>query len=107
MALNDHTIGYAGAGPTLAAPTTSETIIEPDDHTAVLVVIGATATTITVVRPGVDAVGVAITDQVIGPLTNVTRLIKVDRNYRDPATGNATIQFSQVTAVTATVVRTR
>ena len=107
MALNDLTVGYDGVGPTLAAPTTTETIAAPDDHTALLVVIGGTPTTITLVRPGTDNVGVAVPDKAIGPLSNTTRLIKVDRNYRDPATGDATVQFSQVTGVTASVVRTR
>ena len=105
MALNDHRATYAGTGPTLAAPTTSETILAPDDRTGLLVVIGATATTITIVRPGDDVVGVAVTDQVIGPLTSTTRLIKVDANYVDRSTGNAAVTFSQVANVTASVVR--
>lgn len=105
MALNDSAANYAGTTPTLAAPTTSETIIAPDDRTGLLVVIGATATTITIVRPGNDAVGVAVPDQTIGPLTNTTRLIKVDANYVDRSTGNAAVTFSQVTGVTASVVR--
>lgn len=104
MALNDHTVGYGGAGPTMAAPTVSETITAPDAHTGLLVTIGGTATTITIVRPGTDAVGVAVADQVIGPLSNTTRLIKIDRHYRADD-GDADVTFSQVTAVTASVVR--
>lgn len=105
MALLDHRVTYLGTGPTMAAPTTSETILAPDAATALMVTVGATATTITIVRPGDDAVGVAVPDQTIGPLTNVTRLIKVDSNYVDRATGNAAVTFSQVAAVTASVVR--
>lgn len=105
MALADHTIGYAATDPALAQPGTSETIVTPGDDTLLMVVIGSTATVVTIVRPGNDAVGVAVPDQVSGSLTSVTRFFKVDRNYRDPTTGNATVTFSQVTGVTAAVVR--
>lgn len=105
MALNSYQPDFAGTGPTLAAPTTSETIVTPDERTFLMVVIGGTATTITIVRPNTDDLGRAAVNMVIGPLTNATRIIKIGRNYKDPVTGNTTVNFSQVTAVTASVVR--
>lgn len=105
MALNTHNVGYTG-GPTLAAPTVSETIPDPGPGVFLLVVVGGTATTITLVTPGNLPTGVAVPDTVIGPITNQTILVRVDGNYRDPATGNAAVTFSQVTAVTASIIRT-
>lgn len=96
-----HTVNTLAA----AAPTTSETITSPDDNTFLYVVVGGTATTITIVTPGNDAIGEPNPDKVFTSISNVTKLIKVDRNYRDPATGNCPITFSQVTGVTALVIR--
>lgn len=107
MALADVSIDFAGTQPAanLAVPTVSETIVGPSDRTMLLVVIGGTATTITITKPGTDDVGRANVNMVIGPLTSTTRLIKIGRQYKDPTTGNVTVAFSQVTAVTACVVR--
>jgi hypothetical protein len=106
MAHPTFTPGYDGT-ITPSAPTTSESFLTPDDNSWLFVDVGVTATTITIVRPGNDAVGVAVTDKVIGPLTSVKRFIKIDRRYKDPTTGNATVQFSQVTNVTCARVNTR
>lgn len=105
MALADVRASYAGTTSTQAAPTTSETILAPDSRTLLCVTIGGTATVVTLVRPGNDVVGVAVTDVVSASLTSVTKWFKVDEQFIDPTTGNATVTFSQVTAVTAQVVR--
>jgi len=107
MALNDVQVGYTGTTPgaSLAAPTTVETILAPDDRTYLLVTVGATATTITIDGKGNAINGTAVPDLVFSALTSTTRLIKIDRQYQDPADGNADVTFSQVTAVTACVVR--
>lgn len=105
MALNDVRASYLGTTSTQAAPTTSETILAPDRYTLLCVTIGATATVVTLVRPGTDEVGVAVTDVVSASLTSVSKWFKVDEQFIDPTTGNATVTFSQVTAVTAQVVR--
>lgn len=104
MSLAEYVIDYDGDGPTPAQPTTSETISNVNNHTALEVTVGGTATTVTVVRPGNDAVGTAVPDKAYGPLTNVRRQFKVDRNYID-SDGLVTVQFSQVTGVTAVVLR--
>ena len=107
MALAEHVIGYLGAGPaaSLAVPTTSEVIVAPDDHTHLLVVVGVTATVVTIVVPGLDLLGIARPDQISASLTSTTRIWKIDRNYRDPATGNVSVLFSQVANVLACVLK--
>jgi len=107
MALNDVAVGYAGTTPgaSLIAPTTAETIVAPTDATYLLVVIGATATTVTLLGKGTTRYGVANPNLVLSGLTSTTRLIKIDKQYRDPVDGNADITFSQVASVTACVVR--
>jgi hypothetical protein len=89
-----------------AAPTTSELITTPTWGTILEYDIGGTATTITVVRPGVTGAGDPITDLVIGPITSALGAVRVTPEYADPATGSATVLFSQVTAVTARLWRT-
>lgn len=107
MALADVSVDFAGTQPatSLAIPTTSETIVGPSDRTMLMVVIGSTATTITITKPGTDDVGRANVNMVVGPLTSTTRIIKIGRQYKDPTTGNVTVGFSQVTGVLACVVR--
>jgi hypothetical protein len=105
MALNTLNVGYSG-GPTLAAPTVSETIPDPGPGVFLLVVVGATATTITLQTPGNLPTGPAVPDTVLGPVSNTTLLVRVDGNYRDPATNNAVVTFSQVASVTASIIRT-
>jgi hypothetical protein len=104
MALNVHAPTFTGTGPTLAAPTTSE-LVDASGPTLLMVAVGATATTITVVVPGTDQYGLTKPDVVIGPLTSVTRLIRLDASMADPATGLVTVQFSQVAGVTASLVK--
>lgn len=105
MALVTNTWGRATSTPTAAAaPTTSETIANPT-KTRLRVVVGGTATTITVVRPGNNRAGDAVADYVIGPVTNTVRDIAITREYADPVTGLVTVNFSQVTGVTAELIR--
>lgn len=106
MALASVSIDYAGTQPAanLAAPTVSESIVSPNDRTFLLVVVGGTATTVTITKPGVDSLGRANVNLAVGPLTSTTRCIKIGREFRDPTTGNVAVAFSQVTAVTACVL---
>lgn len=105
MALVSVTLSKAAVTPTaMAAPTTSETAAcGPGKF--LQVVIGGTATTVTVVRPGTNPAGDAIADFVLTALTNTERWIPLNRDeFEDPATALASILFSQVTGVTARVV---
>ncbi|MGH9248105.1 MAG: hypothetical protein ACRD0W_01085 [Acidimicrobiales bacterium] len=95
-----------GTNVTFAAPTTSETIT-PDPDAVYVVVIGATSTTVTIVVPGLTF-GQANPDiPVLTAATNTTRYIGGLGNpaLADPATGLITVTFSQVTNVTAALVR--
>lgn len=104
MALLTKILDYSTATP-LAAPTVSETIPDPGPGVFLLVVVGATPTTLTIVTPGNLPTGVAVPDTVISAAASSTYLIKIDGNYRDPATGNAAITFSSVATVTASIIR--
>ncbi len=105
MALNIHSATVTGAGPTLAAPTTTETVDTTGGDVGLLVTVGATATTVGIVVPGNDEYGTARPDVTSGALTSVTRLLRIPRSAADPATGLVTVTFSQVTGVTASVVK--
>jgi hypothetical protein len=93
--------------PALAAPTTSEVIANASWGTILEFEVGGTATTVTIVRPGNTAEGDAVADFVVLTAgTSTRRAVRIPENYKDPATGNVTVQFSQVTAVLARVWRT-
>jgi len=104
MALNDYVVNHTANDPPLAAPTTSETIDAPDDSTYLMVVNGVTSTTVTVVQPGNDAIGEPKPDKVV-VFASDTRLIKVDRRYKDVGTGKATVTITPITTVTACILR--
>jgi hypothetical protein len=95
------------ANLTFSAPTTSDTIT-PDDGLILYVKVGATATTITVVVPGNQPyTGTAIADASSGSISNTERQIGITRDLIDssltpPA---VTIQYSQVTGVTAALMK--
>jgi hypothetical protein len=100
------TAAITGTNVTFAAPTTSETIV-PDDRVTYVVVIGATSTTVTIVVPG-NTFGQANPDVVVlNAATNTTRYIAGLGNpaLADPVTGLITVTFSNVTNVTAALVR--
>lgn len=88
-----------------AAPTTEEDIADPGPGVFLWVKVGATATNITVVRPGNHPAGDAVADFTLTGLTNTERVIPITREFRDPTSKEATVQFSQVTNVTALLVR--
>jgi hypothetical protein len=100
------TAAITGTTVTFAAPTTSETIV-PDVDCIYVVVVGATSTTVTVVVPGTQY-GQARADVVVlSAATNQTRYIGgLVPDLADPSTGLITVTFSQVTNVTAALVRT-
>lgn len=107
MALASQNLNTVVATPTaFAAPTTEETISDPGPGVFLWVKIGATSTNITVVRPGSHTAGDAIADYAETGLTNTERIIPITRDLRDPSTKLATVQFSQVTNVTALLIRT-
>ena len=89
----------------LAAPTVSEQIVDPGNDVILYFEVGATPTTVTVVRPGTHSSGDNVADFVIGPLTSTTRFVRIGAEYADPVTGNATVLFSQVAAVLARLIR--
>lgn len=105
MALVSQTIASAVVTPSaMAAPTTNETVSAPGPGKFLQVVIGATTTTVTVVRPNTHPGGDSITDYTTGAIVSTERWIPITRDYRDPDTGLATVTFSQVTNVTARLV---
>ena len=91
--------------PAFAAPTVSDTIA----YTPGLqlhVIVGGTATTITVVVPGVEPYsGGPRDDLVAAAVTNATRYFAIEEEAVDPATGLVTVTYSQITAVTAALIR--
>lgn len=87
------------------APAASEQVASPGPGVFAECIIGATATTVTVVRPGNFPAGDAVTDYSTGAVTSGTRIIPIGRDFRDPTTGNAAVNFSQVTGVTWRIIR--
>lgn len=88
-----------GAKPTLDAVALSDTYDVGAGMFAVIAV-GATATTVTVVDPRITEYGAAFPDITIGPLTSTEVWIPLP-SYLADGTGRATINVSQITAVTS------
>ena len=106
MALVTQSIAKAAVTPTaMAAPTTSEVIAAPGPGVFLQLVVGGTATTFTMVRPGFTETGDAVADYVLTSITNTERWIPVLREFDDSAAGGAVLTLSQVTGVTTRVVR--
>lgn len=108
MALNVTTVSSpAPVTPAaFAAPTTSEQVANPGNDVLLWVKVGATATTITVVRPGDHPAGDPVGDLVVGPLTSEERIVPIGREYADSAlAGDAAVTFDQVAGVTALLLR--
>jgi hypothetical protein len=94
---------------TAVAPGTTEVVADPSWGTIAEIIVGGTATTITIVRPGTFSGGDVVTDLVIGPLTSATRFVRLGAEYADATAtpvGACTVLFSQVTAVTWRIFRT-
>ncbi|MGH6691104.1 MAG: hypothetical protein ACREF4_10575 [Gammaproteobacteria bacterium] len=92
-----HTVTYS-------QPTTSDTIT-PDTGLILDVVIGATSTTVTMVVPGNQPyTGTAIADQSTGAVTNTRRHFAITRDLIG-ANGLVTVTYSQVTNVTAALLK--
>lgn len=107
MALVQISVDRAPVTPAaFAAPTVSEPITAPGPGVLLWVKVGGTATTITVNRYGTTADGEALPDRVLTGLSNTERIIPIGRSYVNPATGSALVEFSQVTGVTAVLLRT-
>ena len=105
MALNDFTISNALAAPTFAAPTASEFVGSVDRHTAIYVKNGATASSMTIVIPLNGPGDVPLADKVVSLGTSVERLVKIPVEAVDSTTGLANITFTNVTTVTACLIR--
>ena len=91
--------------PTYSTPTTSDTITyEPG--LLLYVKVGGTATTVTMVVPGNQVyTGTAITDASTGSISNADRTFFITRDLIDTSTNLITVTYSQVTAVTAALLR--
>lgn len=64
----------------------------------------ASAHTVTLVTPG-TVNGLAIADRTVSVAAGTTELIPLISDYRDPATGRASITYDGVTSVSVAVVR--
>lgn len=89
----------------MAAPALSEDIDVPDNGTYLQLVNGATAASCTVQRPGTWGGGDPIDDLVVASFASGERWVRVGPEYRDPATGKATVVFNNVTTMTARLWR--
>lgn len=91
--------------PSFAAPTTSDTITY-QSGLILYVKVGATATTVTVVVPGNQLYsGTAKTDLVATSISNTERAFYISREAVDESTGLVTVTYSQVTGVTAALLK--
>jgi hypothetical protein len=107
MALAETTLSSrAATTPTaFAAPTVAEVVTDPGAGVFLWVKVGGTATTITVLRPGTNPEGDVIADWVVATaVTNTERVIPIGARFAD-TDGDADVTFSQVTGVTALLVR--
>lgn len=104
--LTNQQINRLGLTQALAAPSASDTFV-PSSRTFYLIVVGATATTVTFVVPTARDVipNVDIANLVVGPLTGVTKMIGPlpAEIFSDPTTGLCTVTTSQQASVTAGV----
>ena len=101
-ALVTNTIGREATTPTApGVPDSAVTIPSPGRGKIYRVIVGATSTTITVNRYGTNPAGDDKADLVYSGLTNTRRDIPITGEFRDPSTGNALVDFSQTTNVTA------
>jgi hypothetical protein len=91
--------------PSFTAPTVSDTITWTEGL-ILFVKIGATATTVTVDVPGNQPYsGAAKTDLTSGAVTSGERTFYIGRDAMDPTTGLVTVTYSQVTGVTAALLK--
>jgi hypothetical protein len=91
--------------PSFAAPTTSDTI-QYESGLLLYVKVGGTATTVTVVIPGNQPYsGVATTDLIASSISNTERVFNIARDAVDAATNLVTVTYSQVTGVTAALIK--
>jgi hypothetical protein len=93
---------------TYSAPTTSDTVT-PDSGLVLHVKVGGTATTITIVVPGNQPyTGTATGDLSSGSISNTERfffLSPANNVLPDPTTGLINVTYSQVTGVTAALLK--
>jgi hypothetical protein len=92
--------------PTFSAPTLSDTVT-PDQGLLLYVKIGGTVTTVTVVVPGnAPYSGAPKPDLQAAAITNTERVFNLSNSELiDPATGLINITYSQVTGVTAALIK--
>ena len=91
--------------PSFTTPTTSDTIAA-QSGLILFVKIGATATVVTVVVPGNQSYsGTATTDLATGSITSTERVFDIPESIADTATGLITVTYSQVTNVTAALLK--
>lgn len=93
--------------PTYGAVSASDTIANADDRMFLIVKnASGTADNVTIVIPGNDQFGSAITDPVITvPITTGERWIPIRPAMADPTTSLVTVTHSQTTSVTCALVR--
>lgn len=105
MALTATPVGFAPVNPVAkAVPLSTEVVSILGYRYALLDLdIGATATTVTITRPGQLAAGDNRATWSSGPLTSTRLLFLLTPEYVD-GNGNVTIVFSQVTGVTGRIV---
>lgn len=93
--------------PTYGAVAASDTILNPDDRTFLIVKnASGTIDTVTLVIPGNDQFGSAIPDPTVAvPITTGERWIPIRSAMADPSTSLVTVTHSQTTSVTCALVR--
>lgn len=93
--------------PTYGAVSASDTILNPDDRTFLIVKnASGTIDTCTIVIVGNDQFGSAIPDPAISvPITTGERWIPIRAAMADPSTSLVTVTHSQTTSVTCALVR--
>lgn len=89
-------VAASGGGDTVAVTNDTELYVRNSD---------ASAKTVTVVRPGTDAFGIAIPDIAVVVAAGATTAIRLLPEFRDPATGLVSITYSAVTSVTVAAMR--
>lgn len=100
-------MSFPSLTPSYGAVAASDTIANVDDRTFLHVKnASGTIDTVTVVVPGNDQFGSAVTDPTIAvPITTGDRMIPLFPAMADPATGLVTVTHSQTTSVTCALVR--
>lgn len=98
-------IGSTGLAPAYATPNTTENIVQNDRLILHVKNASGGAITVTITDPGLTPSGSAATNPVVSVPAAGERMIFLNPNLTNPATGLIVVTFSSTASVTAALLR--